>query len=80
MLQVWGIVYLVTLVTVPLPVIVAMEIESPWVRLFASSAVFWVILAPVVFLIGLNREERGLMQSMVKKKLGPLFAHKDGVK
>lgn len=78
MLQVWGVVYLVTALVLPLPMFIACKVESPWVRLIASSLAFFVILVPVVYLIGLSQEERALMQSMLKKKLGFLFAHKKG--
>ena len=76
MAQVWGILYLVTLIVVPLPVLVAGEMESSWARFFVSSAGFWAIFAPVVYLIGLNRDEKGLIQSLVKKKFGSMFAQK----
>lgn len=73
MAQVWGKVYLVTAVVLPLPIFLASRFEPSWTRIFITSSVFFVIFFPVVYGIGLNKEERVLVGEMILKKFGKFF-------
>jgi hypothetical protein len=76
MVQVWGNVYLVTAMILPVPIYLAARFDPSWARTFLTSAVFLVIFVPVVYGIGLNAEERTLVGEMFSKKLGRLIKKK----
>lgn len=67
--EVWIIVYVVTLITVPIPLYVASLYDPSWIRLLLSSVSFFVIFVPVVLFLGLNKKERDILVGFVKKKM-----------
>jgi len=76
MVQVWGNVYVVTALVLPLPIYLANMFEPSWTRVFLTSSVFLAIFVPVVYGIGLSTEERVLARELFSKKLGWLIKRK----
>ena len=75
MLQVWGVVYLVTALVLPLPMFAAASIEPSWTRFFVTTALFMVVFIPVSYFVGLNKDEKGLIKTMIGKKFGRFFSN-----
>jgi hypothetical protein len=73
MVQVWGNVYVVTALVLPLPIYLANMFEPSWTRTFVTSIVFFVLFVPIVYGVGLNADERALVGEMIGKKFGKFF-------
>lgn len=73
MVQVWGNVYVVTALVLPLPIYLANIFEPSWTRTFVTSIVFFVLFVPIVYGVGLNADERALVGEMIGKKFGKFF-------
>ena len=60
---------IVTTLSVPLPMLVAAHTDG-FCQLALSSLTAMLVLAAMVYLIGLNRQERGFLKTMIVSKIG----------
>lgn len=67
--QVWAVVYLVTIIVLPLPVYLSCMMEDGLLHFLITSSVFCVIAVPVIYFVGLDDKERDLVNNMIKQKL-----------
>jgi hypothetical protein len=57
-----------TMLSVPLPMLVAAHTDG-FSQLALSSLTAMLVLATLVYLIGLNRQERGFLKTMIVSKI-----------
>jgi len=68
MIHVFGVVYLTTIIVLPLPTYLATTISSSWARLITTSLAYFLIFFPTVFFIGLTPIERNFVKSLITKR------------
>ena len=61
-------IFAVTVVTLPLPIYVALHMDEGWGKLFVTTGVFVLFLGITVLLLGLTKNEKGLLYSLIKRK------------
>lgn len=68
LVEVMGVVFLVTMIILPLPIYLAMHYDSSWTRLLVTSLSFFFVAVPVLFFVGLNSKERGSVCNFISTK------------
>jgi len=69
MKEVWGIVYLTTALIVPIPFYLANRLDDGWLKLISTSLAFFAVSLPIIYFIGFNDKERGLLNNAIRSKI-----------
>lgn len=67
--EVMGVVYLTTIIILPIPFYLAFIMEDGWGKLCLTSIVFMIIAVPVIYFVGLNFKEKELIKNAVSSKI-----------
>lgn len=67
--EVLGVVYMTTVLMLPIPFYVASLMADSWKKFFLTSGVFVLIAIPVIYFIGFNNIERDLLRNAVTNKI-----------
>lgn len=67
--EVLGVIYLTTIIILPLPFYLAHCMENSWTKFFFTSILFVVIAIPVIYMLGFNAKEQGLIRNVVQNKI-----------
>ena len=73
--EVFGMIYLSTVIMLPLPFYLAHHMENGWSKLCLTSMLFVVIAMPVIYIVGFNAKEKKLIKSVVQNKILNRFKH-----
>lgn len=65
-------IFFVSLISIPLPVYAATQIESGFWRLVLSSTIFLILFVPTVYMIGLEKFEKSFINSYLLKILNKI--------
>lgn len=74
--EVLGMIYLSTVIMLPLPFYLAHHMENGWSKLCLTSMLFVVIAMPVIYIVGFNAKEKKLIRSVVQNKILNCFKNK----
>lgn len=67
--EVFGMIYLSTVIMLPLPFYLAHRMENGWSKLCLTSMLFVVIAMPVIYIIGFNAKEKKLIRNIIQNKI-----------
>lgn len=67
--EVIGVIYLTTALMIPLPFYIANQMTDGWIKFLLTSGTFMLIAIPVIYFVGLNRNERGFLKNAVINKI-----------
>lgn len=67
--DVFGMIYLSTVIMLPLPFYLAHRMENGWSKLCLTSMLFVAIAMPVIYIIGFNAKEKKLIRNIVQNKI-----------
>ncbi|WP_283127164.1 lipopolysaccharide biosynthesis protein [Bacteroides clarus] len=61
-------IFIVTAITLPLPIYVAIHMNEGWTKLFSTTGLFVFVSGITVLLLGLTKSERCVLYSLIKRK------------
>lgn len=67
--EVFGVVYFTTAVMLPIPFYIASQMADGWQKFFLTSGAFLLIAIPVIYFVGLNKKEKGVLRNAVVNKI-----------